>query len=62
MGRVLTADTINGSSSCPLCGKGDRLNLKALVDSDLRSYASWLVCGHCGWDQRAQQGTIPHGQ
>lgn len=52
MARALTAETINASSACPQCARAERLNLQALVDSDLRSYAKWLVCGHCGWDQR----------
>lgn len=60
MGKMLTAENINGASSCPSCGKNDKLNMKALVDSDQRPYVKWLVCGHCGWDQRSHQGVSPH--
>jgi predicted RNA-binding Zn-ribbon protein involved in translation (DUF1610 family) len=50
--KGLTAENVSGQSVCPDCGKQNRLNLQALTDSDGRIYSKWLVCGHCGWDQR----------
>ena len=47
-----TAGNCGERSVCPDCGKGNRLNLRVLTDSDHRVYSKWLVCGHCGWDQR----------
>lgn len=52
--RRLTAESVTVASVCPKCGKGNRLNMKAQIDSDQRIYKKWLVCGHCGWDQRGR--------
>jgi Zn ribbon nucleic-acid-binding protein len=51
--ETLTGKMITAKSICPNCWKQNRLNLMALSDSDHRIYSKWLVCGHCGWDERA---------